>query len=69
MRIVFVNVTQMNTPKTLSTLIPKEVAYLLWILRQPSQGVLGIVSSENAATLRIFNFNKGGGWDVTNRCK
>lgn len=51
MQIGFVNVIQMNIPKTLSMLIPKEGAYLLWIQRQLSQGVLGIVSSENAPLL------------------
>ena len=29
----FRNVIQINTPKTLSMLIPKEGAYLLWIQR------------------------------------
>lgn len=45
----------MNTPKTLSMLIPKEYTYLPWIQRQSSKGTLGIESSKNAiALIMIF---------------
>ena len=51
MQTVFFKVIQMNTPKTLSTLMPKEDTYLPVIQRQLSQGTLGIECSKNTIAL------------------
>lgn len=55
MQVVFFKVIQMNTPKTSSTLMPKEDTYLPVIQRQSSQGTLGIESSNNTiAFIMVF---------------
>lgn len=55
MQAVFFKVIQMNTPKTSSTLMPKEDTYLPVIQRQSSQGTLGIESSKNTiAFIMVF---------------
>ena len=55
MQTVFFKVIQMNTPKTLSTLMPKEDTYVPVIQRQLSQGTLGIECSKNTiALIMIF---------------
>lgn len=52
-------VIQMNTSKTLSTLMPKEDTYLPVIQRQLSQRTLGIESSKNTiALIMIFNLKQ-----------